>query len=102
VLSELQRDPTLTGLRLPSRSRLAVLFKTACPELVAPRRPRSPPQPAPGAPTAVHECWQLDCQEALPLADDHRASICTLRDLSVPPSSSLRPLTSRAAAVAAA
>jgi transposase-like protein len=80
VLSELQCDPTLTGLRLPSRSRLAVLFKTACPELVAPRRPRSPPQPAPSLPTAVHECWQLDCQEALPLADDHRASICTLRD----------------------
>jgi hypothetical protein len=80
VQSELQRDPTLLGLRLPSRSRLAVLFKTACPDLVAPRRPRSPPAPAPTAPTAVHECWQLDCQEAIPLADDHRASICTLRD----------------------
>jgi len=24
--------------------------------------------------------WQLDCQAALPLADDHRASICTIRD----------------------
>lgn len=24
--------------------------------------------------------WQLDCQAALPLADDHRASICTFRD----------------------
>jgi putative transposase len=78
--SELQCDPTLLGLRLPSRSRLAVLFKTACPDLVAPRRPRSPPPPAPAAPIAVHECWQLDCQEAIPLADGHRASICTLRD----------------------
>jgi transposase-like protein len=80
VLSELECDATLRELRLPSRARLAVLFKTECPDLVALRRPRSPPQPAPSAPTAVHECWQLDCQEALPLADDHRASICTLRD----------------------
>ena len=80
VLSELECDPTLRDLPLPSRSRLAVLFKTACPDLVAPRRPRSPPAPAPTAPTAVHECWQLDCQEAIPLADDHRASICTIRD----------------------
>jgi hypothetical protein len=81
VLGELSSDPRLREIRLPSRSRLAVLFKTECPELVAPRRPRSPPHSAPSAPTAVHECWQLDCQEALPLADDHRASICTLRDV---------------------
>jgi transposase-like protein len=80
VLGELECDPTLREMRLPSRSRLAVLFKTECPELVAPRRPRSPPQSAPKVPAAVHECWQLDCQEALPLADDHRASICTIRD----------------------
>jgi putative transposase len=80
VRSELQPDPSLLGLRLPSRSRLAVLFKTACPDLVAPRRPRSPPASAPPHPTAVHECWQLDCQEAILLADDHRASICTIRD----------------------
>jgi transposase-like protein len=80
VQSQLARDPSLLGLRLPSRSRLAVLFKTACPDLVAPRRPRSPPVPPPSAPKAVHECWQLDCQEAIPLADDHRASICSIRD----------------------
>ena len=80
VLGELLSDPSLTGLRLPSRSRLAVLFHTACPELVARRRhPPSPPA-APIAPTAVHECWQLDCQEAIVLAEGHRASICTIRD----------------------
>src|SRR6266540_2614386 len=80
VLGELLSDPSLAGLRLPSRSRLAVLFHTACPELVARRRrPPSPPA-APIAPTAVHECWQLDCQEAIVLAEGHRASICTIRD----------------------
>jgi transposase InsO family protein len=80
VLTDLQHDPTLTGLPLPSRSRLALLFKSECPELVAPRRARTSPPPAPPAPSAVHECWQLDFQEAIVLADDHRASICTLRD----------------------
>lgn len=28
----------------------------------------------------MHECWQLDFQEAIPLAEDHRASIATIRD----------------------
>jgi len=78
VLCELLSDPSLAGLRLPSRSRLAVLFHTVCPELVAPRRPAPAPPAAP--PTAVHECWQLDCQEAIPLAGGHRASISTIRD----------------------
>jgi transposase-like protein len=80
VLTDLHQDLTLTGVPLPSRTRLAVLFKTTCPELVAVARPRTPPPAAPPHPTAVHECWQLDCQEAIPLADDHRASICTMRD----------------------
>lgn len=80
TLTELERDPDLTDLRLPSRSRLAVLFKTECPDLLAPRRPRPRPPSAPPRPSAVHECWQLDFQEAIPLADDHRASICNIRD----------------------
>lgn len=80
VLVELQCDPLLTGLRLPSRARLAVLFKTECPELLAPHRPRPRPPGAPPCPSAVHECWQLDFQEAIPLADNHRANICSIRD----------------------
>jgi len=80
ILTDLGRDPILTGQPLPSRSRLAVFFKTVCPELVATARPRPSPPVAPPAPTAVHECWQLDCQEAIPLADNRRASICTIRD----------------------
>lgn len=80
VLADLGRDQTLSGLPLPSRARLAVLFKTECPELVAAPHPRTRPPAAPPAATAVHERWQLDFQEAIPLADDHRASICTIRD----------------------
>lgn len=71
-MTERLRDPPLTGLPLPSRSRLARLFKTECPELVAPRRARTSPPSAPPAPSAVQECWQLDFQEAIVLADDHR------------------------------
>ena len=80
LLADLQSDPSLNALALPSRSRLAVLFKTVCPELLSSARPRHPAPPAPATPTAVHECWQLDFQEAIPLADGHRASICTIRD----------------------
>ena len=80
VLGELLSDPALADLPLPSRRRLAVLFHTACPELVAPGRPAPAPPAAPPRPSAVHECWQLDCQEAIPLAEGHRASICTIRE----------------------
>src|SRR5690349_18657482 len=68
VQAELMADPLLAGLRLPSRARLAVLFRTECPELVAPRRPRPRPASAPHWGGAAHECWQLDFQEAIPLA----------------------------------
>jgi len=80
VLADLLSAPTLHAFALPSRSRLAVLFKTVCPELLRPARSRAIASPAPPTPTAVHECWQLDFQEAIPLADRHRASICTIRD----------------------
>lgn len=80
VLAELHAEPLLAGLRLPSRSRLALLFKTSCPDLVAPRRCHPAPPSAPPRPSAVHECWQLDFQEAIALAEDHRASICSIRD----------------------
>jgi transposase InsO family protein len=80
VRLELQRDPSLCGIRLPSPSRLAALFKAACPELLGAHRPRPQPRPAPPVVRAVHEVWQLDTQEALRLANGERASICTIRD----------------------
>jgi len=83
VLVELQQDPALQDLALPSRSRLAVLFKTECPECVGLRRPKAKPSSAsrPPAPSAVHECWQLDMQEGIRLLDGRIATICTLRDV---------------------
>jgi len=80
VLTELQQERALTGLPLPSRSRLALLFKIECPQLLAAPRPHTRPPDAPPPATAVHERWQLDFQEAIALADGHRASICTIRD----------------------
>src|SRR6266487_2671734 len=80
VLVELRQDPLLSGLALPSRSRLAALFTAECPEVLATRRYRPPAPPPPDPPSAVHECWQLDSQESIRLADDRVATICTIRD----------------------
>jgi transposase InsO family protein len=79
-LSVLGRHPALRARPLPCRARLAGLFKTTGPDLVAARRPRLPPPAAPPLPTAVHASWHLDFQEAIPRADDPRARIGTLRD----------------------
>jgi transposase-like protein len=81
VRVELQRDQALYGQALPSCSRLAILFKTECPECVGLRRRKRPSLTPPVPPTAVHECWQLDMQEAIWLADGRVATICTIRDV---------------------
>lgn len=80
VLIELRRDPQLSGLALPSRSRLALFFKQQCPDCVAWRQPRRPAPTAPSQATAVHEVWQLDNQEKIELADGEVAVICNIRD----------------------
>src|SRR5439155_11805583 len=77
---DLRHAPTLLGLALPSRSRLAALFKAECPELLATKRRRRPPAPPPDRPSALHECWQLDMQESIPLAHQRLATICPIRD----------------------
>lgn len=80
VLVDLQRDPALAGLPLPSRSRLALLFKAECPQCLEPRRPKRPARVPPAQPQAVHECWQLDMQEGIALGDGTIATTCTIRD----------------------
>jgi len=80
VLVELRRDPTLSAFVLPSPSRLAVLFRTECPECVGVRPPKRPALIRPPRPSAVHECWQLDAQEGIHLADGTVATVCTIRE----------------------
>ena len=80
VLIELKQDPDLSDVRLPGRSRLAVLFKERCPECVAPRKPRREPAQRPPMATAVHEMWQLDGQEGIRLHSGEIATICNVRD----------------------
>jgi transposase InsO family protein len=81
VLVELLREQALQGLALPSRARLALLFKTECPDCIGLRQPKRPAPDPPERATAAHECWQLDMQEAIQLADGHVATICTIRDV---------------------
>ncbi len=80
VRSVLQQHPTLGQRHLPSRSRLAALFRERCPSLLASHRPRPPERPRPPRATAVHECWQLDSQEGIRLGDGQVATICSVRD----------------------
>jgi len=80
VLVELCRDPELTGLRLPSRSRVAAVFKARCPECVGRHSARPPPLPRPPNATGVHEMWQLDTQEGITLRDGSWVTVCNIRD----------------------
>lgn len=80
VLLDLAADPALQGARLPGPSRLATFFQQQCPECVAPRqRHRHPPNPA-TMPRRVHEQWQLDSQEGIPLGTQDVATLCNIRD----------------------
>jgi transposase len=80
VRIELARDATLQGLPLPKRSRLAAFFKARCPECVTIYKPR-PPVPRGGRKArAVHEVWQMDCQEGIALANGDIAIIGNIRD----------------------
>lgn len=80
VLIELREDPVLRTLRLPSPSRLAVLFKERCPDCVAARKPKKEPPPRPPMATATHEMWQLDSQEGIQLHSGEVSTICSIRD----------------------
>lgn len=79
VLLQLQREPELDGLALPSNSRLAVYFKEKCPACVHTPRKRAQPV-APAVATEVHEVWQMDGQENVQLHDGDIATIASIRD----------------------
>jgi transposase len=79
VLVELKRDEQLTDMKLPSRSRLQAIFKAHCPEVVG-NWTHHIKLPKPPQATAVHEVWQVDHQEGLPLQDGSKATVCNVRD----------------------
>jgi len=80
VLIELRHEPELAGLQLPCRSSLAAFFQERCPECVAVRHSwKEQINPLP-KPRAVHEIWQLDCQEKVCLTNGEIATICSVRD----------------------
>jgi len=79
ILIELGKDPQLTGLALPSRSRLYVYFRQECPACLR-MWTQHKDLPAPPAAGAVHEVWQVDHQEGHALADGTRATVCSIRD----------------------
>ena len=80
VRVELAQLESLTGLALPSRSRLAALFKERCPEFLASHQPRRPDPPRPLPASGVQEVWQVDSQENIRLQDGTIATVCSVRD----------------------
>lgn len=80
VLVELKADPSLRGLRLPGRSRLADFFQEKCPNCIAARRSHFGRLKRGPAATCVHELWQLDNQEGVRLNNREVATICSVRD----------------------
>lgn len=80
VLVAMEDEPKLSELALPSRSRLAVFFKSHCPELVVKRQRKKKSRFRPLQAQKVHELWQMDNQEAVRLSDGQIATICSVRD----------------------
>jgi hypothetical protein len=79
VLLEMRNDPALSGLPLPSRSRLYSYFRQECPDCLN-LWTKHIKVPAPATATAVHEVWQVDHQEGHRLGDDSVATVCNIRD----------------------
>jgi hypothetical protein len=80
VQLELAKDPRWKAQGLPSRSRLAALFKAKCPEAVQPHC--LPPPLAPALPRVeqAHHRWQVDAKEKICLGDGHIASQLEITD----------------------
>jgi len=79
VLVELAKRKKYTDRQLPSRSRLQAIFQAHCPECVG-NWAHHIKLPKPPKAQAVHEVWQLDHQEGLPLKDGCKATLCNVRD----------------------
>lgn len=80
VRVELQAQLGLSSADVPSASRLAVLFREACPEAVKQYRKRQYPEQAPSTARSPHDQWQLDSKEKVAVGSDDVATVLTARD----------------------
>jgi transposase InsO family protein len=75
---KLEGELSLEKSQLPSAARLSVLFKQACPDKVQPRQLRLPPPPTQTV-TSVHQRWQMDAKEGLPVGTE-RVNVQEIHD----------------------
>lgn len=80
ILLQLKERGICPGQALPSPSRLAVLFKTACPQAVQSPRRTNRLQLAFPQKGQVHQRWQVDTKEKVRLENGEFASILDVRD----------------------
>jgi transposase-like protein len=79
VRVEMGPELGLSEKELPSPARLSELFKQRCPGAVQPRQPRLLPPPDPKV-GLVHQRWQMDAKDAIPLGAE-RANVQEIRDI---------------------
>jgi transposase InsO family protein len=70
---------SLSDRELPSPARLSVLYKQRCPEAVQPRQRRLLPPPNPKV-SYVHQRWQMDAKEGIPVGTE-RANVQEIEDI---------------------
>lgn len=75
---KLEGELSLEKSQLPSAARLSVLFKQACPDKVQPRQRRLVPPPTQTV-TSVHQRWQMDAKEGLPVGAE-RVNVQEIHD----------------------
>ena len=70
----------LSQKQLPSRAQLAVFLKANCPEAVRDYRRRQYPEQALPKAQRVHQRWQIDAKENVPLAEAEVATVLDMCD----------------------
>lgn len=79
VKLEMKKVLSLKTEELPSAARLSILFKQSCPEAVQPRQRRLLP-PADPKGIGVHQRWQMDAKEGIPLGVE-RVNVQEIHDI---------------------
>ncbi|GAB4504834.1 MAG: hypothetical protein Fur0043_18280 [Anaerolineales bacterium] len=65
---------------MPSRARLAALFKERCPEAVQSRQKQAYPEKRPPAVRYPHQRWQLDAQEGISAVQGEKVNLLNMHD----------------------